>query len=149
MARIVLDVADAIARELNLKSFSMTFDAVRCYYPLIDIKKMSDLRVWVVPAESSIAMDTRDSDYRDHLIHVAVQCGRCPFDDTKKLDSLVDMTDEIATYLNRMLVLQSPKTVVIESTLDKAGLWVYDHLLKFQVFTSLINVTARSWTRAN
>lgn len=71
----VLEIADAVAAELNTASFSLPFIAERKYVPIYRMAEADGLKVQVVAAELSAATALTRSRLYDleYVIHVGIQ----------------------------------------------------------------------------
>ena len=102
---IVVDIARAVADELNVGVFTQPFQAVRAYLPQYKLSDMDTLHVTVVPRAMEVGAASRGKMQYECKVDVAVQ-KRCDPDDTGTLDALMDLSDEIVAYLAQRRLLR-------------------------------------------
>ncbi|MFQ5733180.1 MAG: hypothetical protein ACE5KM_14665 [Planctomycetaceae bacterium] len=136
---IVVGLADAVVNELNAGSFSQSFNAVRDYLPLYELKELKSLRVTVVPSGTAIETKARKTAQHDVEIDIAVQ-QKLADTDNATVDPLMTVTEEIADHF-RFKRLASPDAVWIKT--ENEPVFAQEHLDQYRVFTSLVTLTFR------
>lgn len=143
---LVLDVADAVAAELNAApvspaTFSQTFAAERLVLPIFELADLAELKVTVVPRSLQITGSTRAASQYEVAIDIGVQkrVGKQVDDDVEALSTLVD---EIADYLRRRPL--SGASYVAWVSIANEPVYAPEHLAEQRVFTSVLTVTYRA-----
>ncbi|MBI1373351.1 MAG: hypothetical protein GC159_11525 [Phycisphaera sp.] len=141
---LVIDIADAVATELNNAApgtFSQAFTAERQVLPIFELADLAELKVTVVPRSVQITGSTRAASQYEIAIDVGVQkrIGKQVDDDVETLSTLVD---EIGDYLRRRQLSQA--TYAAWVSIDNEPVYAREHLAEQRVFTSVLTVTYRA-----
>jgi len=136
---VIVQIADAVAGELNGGTFGQPFTAERNYLPLYDLKELKSLRVTVVPTGTAIESKARRTAQHDVEIDVAVQ-QKLVKTDNATIDPLMSLTEEIADHF-RFKRLAPPDAVWIKT--ENEPVYAQEHLDQYRVFTSLLTLTFR------
>jgi hypothetical protein len=139
---VIVQLADAVAAELNAAAFTPTFTAERRVLPVYELSELSGLRVTVVPKAVEITGATRAASQHDLTIDIGVQ-QRVPPD--ADIDTFVlllgGLVDAIADHLRRRELVQLPGVSWVSTTNDPV--YAPEHLSERRVFTSVLTVTYR------
>jgi hypothetical protein len=147
---VVIEIADAVAAELNAAELSMPFVAERRYVPRFKLRRnqpgegaglpdLDTLRVSVVPRELSAVTLTRRSHDFDYLIDVAVQ-KRLEDDEPATVDPYMQLTEEVLDlFRGGTLPGLDAKCVAVTNE----PIYAPEHLNDSNVFTSLVTLTFR------
>jgi len=141
---LVIDIADAIAAELNAAppgTFSQALTAERQVLPIFELADLAELKVTVVPRSVQITGSTRAASQYEIAIDVGVQkrVSKQVDDDVETLGTLID---EIADYLRRRQLGQATYAAWI--SIDNEPVYAREHLAEQRVFTSVLTVTYRA-----
>jgi hypothetical protein len=139
---VIVQIADAVASELNSHSFSQPFTAVRAYLPEYELKDMGTLHVTVVPAEFTGEPSDRSRDREEHTVHVAVQQRLVPVDGAvplADLDGLMGLSEEIRDYLRDRPLSGCPGTRRVKT--EHKPIYDPKHLRELHQFTGLLAFT--------
>lgn len=131
MTAPILEVADAVVGELNAQTFTLPFTATRVYIPEEDLTQYDQLAVNVIAenaAESTIAI-------KKFKINVLVQQKIDPLD-LAQVDPLVNLVDEIATFLQGLRPSGAPGSALVLSNPDP--LYDHDQLNENRLFKSIV-----------
>ena len=137
-------IADAVVESLNAESFDLDFKAERLYRPFFKLPEMASLKVSVVPRSIESEPASRETDFYDYAIDVAIQMrpGSEDSSDAKKIktemDGLMDLVEAIDDHL-RANVLPDSLAKWVKSANDP--IFSPEHLAEFNQFTSVLTVT--------
>ncbi len=136
----VIDIADAVAEELNdpLADFSQSFTAKRMVLPYFDIGELENLKVSIVPTEKKMESLTRSADLAECEIDVGVQ-KKVSVDNEDEIVALIELTDEIARYMRGRKLRSQKSAVWLRSEIDP--IYSPEHLAQHKCFTSLLRIT--------
>jgi len=137
----IIDIADAVAAELNNASFSREFTATRSYLPRFELPEMAELHVTVVPRGLDISTVTRSGHQHDYRIDVAVQ-QKLQSADVSEVDELMGLLEEIADHF-RSRTLEVPLAGCV--AVENEPVYVAEHMDEMRQFTSVITLTFRIW----
>ena len=107
MTAEIVQLADAVAAELNRHVFAMPFEAKRAYRVLHDREELHDLRVNVVPRSRTIEPTDRHNNRIEARVDVGVFRLVDPTD-LLAVDQLMTLVDEIADHLDRRQLTDLP-----------------------------------------
>jgi hypothetical protein len=141
---LILDIADAIAAELNAApagTFDPAFTAVRRVLPEFDLADLAELKVSVVPKALEISGSTRSVGQRDCQIDIGVQ-KKLGKDLDTEVATLCGLMDAIAAYLRRRPLAAAPHASWVRTQNDPV--YAPEHLAEQRAFTSVLTVTYRS-----
>ena len=143
MARVI-DIADAIAAELNAApagTFAPAFTAVRRVLPAFELSELAELRVTVVPKSVEISGAMRSASQFDCQIDIGVQ-QKLGKDLDTEVAALCGLVEAIAAYLRRRSLADAPLAAWVRTQNDPV--YAPDHLAQQRTFTSVLTVTYRS-----
>lgn len=135
----VIQIAECVVAEINAGTFSKpNITAQRLYVPDFDLEDMKELKVSVVPREVEYLPLDRVSNKYHATIDVAVQ-KKFSKGDTKEIDPLVYLVEEIADYfrLKRLDSFVAARCIRVEN----AVLYSTEHWTQLNQFTSLLTLT--------
>jgi hypothetical protein len=141
---VIVQLADAVAAELNAATFTPAFIAERRVLPVYNLSELTGLRVTVVPKAVEITGATRAASQHDLSVDIGVQ-QRVPPD--SDVDAFVlelgGLVDAIADYLRRRQLTQPPGAGVSWVRTTNDPVYASEHLTEKRVFTSVLTVTYR------
>jgi hypothetical protein len=143
-ASTTVQIADALVAELNVKTFSQPFTAVRAYLPEYELKDMATLHVTVVPAEFEGEPNDRSRDREEHKLHVAVQQRFEPIGGIvplARLDELLKLCEEIRDFLRDRTLASCPEVRRVKT--EHKPIYDPKHLKEANQFTGLLAFTYR------
>ncbi len=137
----LIDIAEAVAAEMNGGSFSLPFMAQCMLLPVFDRKDMAALHVTVVPRGQEMTLIARDAAQWDYHVDVAVQQQVDPanLDDLRALSGLVD--EIIRSFAGRRL-RECPEAIFIKAASEPP--YLPEHLEKLRQFTGVVTLTFRT-----
>jgi len=135
---ILVDVAEAVVAHLNEPPLGFT--AQRTYLPAFKLEELEELHVTVAPISQTISQATRDSQYFDCVVHVAVQQKVAP-QVLAQMDVLVALVETVIDRLRGQRLPALPDAVPAAISHEVA--FSDEHLDKFRVFSSLVSATYR------
>ena len=138
MARI-LDIADAVAAELNAHEFGTEFTALRAYLPRFDLEAMGTLHVTVVPNALEMSLSTRGGGDRDYVVDVGVQ-KRFAQGESDEVDGLMDLVEGVALHFEGLALEDQGVTCI---GVKNAPVYVQEHMAELRQFTSVVSLTFR------
>lgn len=133
-------LAEAVAEALNVHAFSQPFEAVSQFVPGHDLEELEQLTVTVVPARRKVTISSRAGTFFDLSVMVGLQQQCRPTDD-ERIDSLLDLGNEILLYLR-----QTPLATFTDAHFLEAGeddIFDPDHLVVRHVFSGVLTLTYR------
>ena len=135
---LLIDIADAVAAELNNTELSQEFTAKVNLKPEFELKELKNLKVTVVPKSLKFSGAVRQESAKEMQIDIGVQKKTA---DPDQLAALLQLVEEIAGLFDRKRLTGFPKTVCIGIENDP----VYDpeHLRQYRQFTSVITLKFR------
>jgi hypothetical protein len=136
----LIALADAIVASLNSGPFSLPFEAVRGYRPVVDLQTLQAVKVTVIPKSLAITAATRADGFYDCAIDVGVQ-QKVDVDDPAALDELMKLVEELGDHL-RYRKLEG-FTVAAWLALENDPVFAPEHLEQHRQFTSVLTVTYR------
>ncbi len=141
-----IQIADAVAKELNATPFTMPFTATRKYVAAFKLTELKTLRVTVIPATIARTQVSRGHKSQTVRIDVAVHqrvgtVGSTEELDEDTLDRLAALVEEIAEHFAANLpTLPAPASARwISSETDP--IFDPEHLDSSRVFTSVVRLT--------
>ncbi len=137
----ILDIADAVAVELNNASFALPLTAERAYVPRFDLEEMGTLRVTVVPKGVDISVDSRSDHRHDYRVDVGVQ-RRFEEESPAELDPLMDLVEEMADHFRGAVLGTDPDAVCV--AVDNRPIYAPEHMREGRLFTSVLTLTFRT-----
>jgi len=136
----LVQIADAVATELNGATLSQPFTAQRFYLPVFDLGEMKDLHVSVVPKGVAVQPAGRTLLQHDFSIDVAVQ-KKAPPEATDTIDGLMMLVEEIAAFFRLRSLTTFPAGTWIRT--EHAPVYSPEHMEQYRQFTSVITLTFR------
>ncbi|MBT9156655.1 MAG: hypothetical protein DDT37_01643 [Firmicutes bacterium] len=138
------EIADAVIRALNGRSFSLAFTAVRKSVPMWSREELSTLRVMVIPSTYSSEIQDRGRRTSLYSVDIAVQRAVDPAS-LSAVDALLDLLDEIDSFLSmkRLLGFQAAMWTGVETVAGAEAMYAPEHLEGLRVFTGVLRVTWR------
>jgi hypothetical protein len=139
---VLIDVADAVAAELNGRVFSQAFTAVRAYADLEEQLSNPGLRVEVVPVEHvPVDLQTRGSAVyacaADVVVRKKLAAAGSSTVKADEVDALVSLVEELHEWL---MMRELAYEATWESTVLISAV-VHHHLRQWNQFTGIIRVT--------
>ena len=134
----VVEVAKAVVTELNGASLSQEFTAVRHYWPMVELKDMSALKVFVVARDVSIEAFSRGKTESEIEISVVVHQEVDPGDLTT-VDGLMLLVQEMAEFFR--LRRSTEYASAAWTGTRHAPLVSFDDLEERRLFTSVLVLT--------
>jgi hypothetical protein len=135
---LLIDIAAAVAAELNNAELSLEFTAKVNLKPEFELKDLKSLKVTVVPKSLRFSGAVRQESGKEVQIDIGVQKKTA---DSEHLAALLQLVEEIAGIFDRKRLAEYPKVVCVEIENDP----VYDpeHLRQYRQFTSVITLKFR------
>jgi hypothetical protein len=135
---LLIDVADAVAAELNAAELSQAFIAKVNLKPEFELKDLKNLKVTVVPKSLKFSGAVRQESAKEVQIDIGVQKKTA---DPEQLATLLQLVEDIAGIFDRKRLAGFPKAVCVGIENDP----VYDpeHLRQYRQFTSVITLKFR------
>ena len=135
---LLIDIAAAVAAELNDAELSLEFTAEVNLKPEFELKDLKELKVTVVPKSLKFSGATRQESGREVQIDVGVQKKTA---DPEQLAALLHLVENIAEIFDRKRLTGYSKAVCVGIENDP----VYDpeHLRQFRQFTSVVTLKFR------
>lgn len=139
---LILDIADAVAAELNASDFSMPFTAERTYVPRFDLEQMDVLRVTVVPRSVEVGIESRARHRHDYRVDVGVQ-RKFEAEQATELDPLMELVEEMADHFRGLVLDTEPEATCVE--VANGPIYAQEHMREGRLFTSILTLTFRTW----
>jgi len=136
----IIDIANAVAAELNGGAFSRPIQAVRHYKPSFDLAEMKDLHVSVVPRGMELSGASRSLAQTDVQIDIAVQ-QKLATGDAAEIDALMRLVEEIADFFRTRRLSACPGAAWVRT--ENVPIYSPEHLEQLRQFTSVVTVTFR------
>jgi len=141
---LVIDIADAVAAELNAApagTFNPAFTAVRRVLPEFDLTDLAELKVSVVPKSVVIAGSTRATSQYEIAVDIGVQ-KKLGKDLDAEVAVLSTLMDQIADYLRRRPLGAARFASWV--SISNEPVYAPGHLAEQRVFTSVLTVSYRA-----
>ena len=135
----IVDIAGAVVTALNAGAFSQSFQAVRHYQPVFELKDMGTLHVSVVPKGIELELFTRAKVQADVEIDIGVQKKLTSLEGAE-VDPLMHLVEEIGDYFRSHALVGTP-AVWIKT--ENVPIFAPEHLAKLRQFTSVLTLTFR------
>jgi hypothetical protein len=139
----IVDIADAVVTALNSGTFSQSFQAVRHYQPVFELKDMGTLHVSVVPKGIELELFTRTQVQADVQVDIGVQ-KKLESIEPADMDPLMRLVEEIGDYFRTHALTGTP-AVWIKT--ENVPIFAPEHLGKLRQFTSVLTLTFRQLRR--
>jgi len=138
---LVIDIADAVAAELDGGSFSEEFAPERRVLPDFELADLAGLKVTVVPKGVEVAGASRSLSQHDVQIDVGVQ-KKLGSDLDTEVASLCGLVEEIAAFLKGHRLADVPGAAWVRTANEPV--YSPEHLAEKRLFTSVLTVTYRA-----
>lgn len=141
---LIIDIADAVAAELNAApagTFNPAIAAVRRVLPEFELADLTELKVSVVPKAVEINGSTRSASQFDLQVDIGVQ-KKLGKDLDTEVAALCGLMDQIAAYLRRRALPGVPGAAWVRT--QNEPVYAPEHLAEQRVFTSVLTVTYRA-----
>lgn len=137
---VIIDIADAVAAEINAGTFSQPVNATREYLPHFDLEDMQTLRVTIVPKSVTTLPGSRNHNQYDYAIDVAVQ-KKLGSADNAEIDALLTLVDEIGDHFRFQRLSSFPNAMWLKT--ENQPVYAQEHLQELRQFTSVLTLTFR------
>ena len=137
MTPLVIALADAVVAELNGRTWSLPFEAVRRVLPEYEPKDYATLRVTVVPRSQECAPLSRREMRRDITIDVAIQ-QRLSGDPDAALPARAALVDE---FLRHFLGRRLAEPAAVCSGATNPLLYSIEHLRELRMLTTVVSLS--------
>lgn len=135
---LLIDIADAVAAELNNAELSLEFTAEVNLKPEFELKDLKDLKVTVVPKSLKFSGAIRQESAKEVQIDIGVQKKTAA---PEQLAALLQLAEEIAGIFDRKRLTEYPKAVCIE--IENEPVYDSEHLRQLRQFTSVVTLKFR------
>lgn len=135
---LLIDIADAVAAELNNAELSQEFTAEVNLKPEFELKDLKELKVTVVPKSLKFSGATRQELAKEVQIDIGVQKKTA---DPEQLATLLQLVEEIAGVFDRKRLTQYPKAVCVG--IENEPVYDPEHLRQLRQFTSVVTLKFR------
>ena len=142
---LLADIAIALTAKLNAETFTKALTVARIYDPEVKLEELAGGRIVVFPAEEeSRAVDARNIDRRNLVLHVAIQAKleTSSDGDTEEIDGWLAYVDEVKEYLNRLRNMDEEPYFVVTG-IEHRPAYSVRHLRESRLFFALIIVKVR------
>lgn len=92
---LVKNISDAVVKQLNSRSWGMSFSAQRRYVIRLDLKDCEQLQVSVAPMETGSSWETRSSRAKTVSVGIAIQKKLNRNTEDDEINALLDLCEEI------------------------------------------------------
>ena len=103
----IIQLADAVATDLNEQTWEPSFEATRSYRPTFDLEDLETLRVTVAPAAMEM-MPLSRGEYERRLGVLVVVQARMGLEQMDRLDELANLIHEIGEHLTDLELADMP-----------------------------------------
>ncbi len=141
---LVIDIADAVAAELNAaaeETFSQAFTAERKVLPAHELADLAELKVTIVPKGVEISGSTRSVCQYDISVDIGVQ-KKLGKDLDSEVAALGTLVDELADYLRKRQLTAAAYAFWVRTVNEP--IYAPEHLVSQRVFTSVLTLTYRA-----
>lgn len=135
----IIQIADAVAAQLNGATFSQTLTAARLYAPSFELPDMETLHVTVVPRGIASTSLDRKRDSFSYDIDLAVQKKTDMVQ--ASLDALMTLVEEIADHFRAEPLASFPGARCVD--VKNVPVYSQEHLDELRQFTSVLTLTFR------
>ena len=135
---LLIDIANAVAAELNDAELSLEFTAEVNLKPEFELKDLKELKVTVVPKSLKFSGATRQESGREVQIDIGVQKKTA---DTEQLAVLLQLVEEIAGIFDHKRLAEYPKAVCVG--IENEPVYDPEHLRQYRQFTSVVTLKFR------
>ena len=138
----IINIADAVADELNTASFGVPLTAERVYVPRFDLESVDGLRVQVAPRGLEIGQATRGGAQHDYQADIGIQ-QKFETGEPIELDPLMDLVEAVADHFRTAKLPVDPPAVCIK--VENGPVYAQGHMREARLFTSIVGLTYRVW----
>ena len=138
---LAIDIADAVAAELDGGSFSQEFTPERRVLPDFELADLAGLKVTVVPKGVEIAGASRSLSQHDVQVDVGVQ-KKLGSDLDAEVAALCGLVEEIAAFLKGRRLTGAGCAAWVRTANEPV--YSPEHLAEKRLFTSVLTVTYRA-----
>jgi len=135
----IIQIADAVAAQLNGATFSQPLTAARLYAPSFELPDMETLHVTVVPRGIASTSLDRKRDSFSYDIDLAVQKKTDMVQ--ASLDALMTLVEEIADHFRAEPLASFPGARCVD--VKNVPVYSQEHLDELRQFTSVLTLTFR------
>jgi hypothetical protein len=135
---LLIDIADAVAAELNNAELSLEFTAEVNLKPEFELKDLKELKVTVVPKSLKFSGAARQESTKEVQIDIGVQKKTAA---PEQLATLLQLVEEIAGIFDRKRLTGYPKAVCVG--IENEPVYDPEHLRQFRQFTSVVTLKFR------
>jgi len=136
----IMDIADAVAAELNAGTFDPAFTAVRRVLPEFELADLADLKVTVVPHGVEMSGATRSSQQMEVTVDIGVM-KKLSTDLDTEVAVLCDLVEQIVDYLAGRRLTGMAQAAWVR--MANEPIYSPQHLAQQRTFTSVLTVTYR------
>lgn len=133
----IIQIADAVAAQLNGATFSQPLTAARLYAPSFELPDMETLHVTVVPRGIASTSLDRKRDSFSYDIDLAVQKKTDMVQ--ASLDALMTLVEEIADHFRAEPLASFPGARCVD--VKNVPVYSQEHLDELRQFTSVLTLT--------
>ena len=137
MGRVV-ELAMAVAAELNWQEFSMPFTAKYEPIPRMAMEKITGLEVIVVPGSCARDRESRGNWMLYPVIRIGVMKHISRADRGEEVDALNSLCDEITDFLTERRPALAP-WASMSRVLDLPS-YIFEHIMQYSVFDGVIGI---------
>ena len=139
-----IQLADAVVTDLNGHEFSQEFTAARAYLPRFDLEGGTGLQVSVVPKTDVREPATRAEDECTETIDIGVmkRLEKTGAEEIQEVDGLMDLCEEIKTFLARRRPVEMPEAVCVE--VKHEPIYSVEDLNENRLFLSVISAVFKT-----
>ena len=145
MARVV-EIAKAVATDLNAQAFAQAFSAKRVYVPKVDLADLEELTVSVMASSHKGERATRAEYEHTYVVEIGIQKklgqgaeGEDP--DPAEIGPLMDLEEEIADYCETLEVTLADGSTAMCTEVETDPVYLPEHMIQQRVFTSVVALT--------
>ena len=135
---LLIDIADAVAAELNNAELSLEFTAEVNLKPEFELKDLKELKITVVPKSLKFSGATRLESGKEVLIDIGVQKKTA---NPEQLAALLQLVEEIAGIFDRKRLTEYQKAVCVG--IENEPVYDPEHLRQYRQFTSVATLKFR------
>lgn len=136
-----VDIATAVAEQLNAGDFSAEFTAERLLMPDFELSELSELKVSVVPRALEFSPFSRQHTQYEYSVDIGIQ-KKIDTDIETELPALLALVEEIVTYLRKRKLALVPEAAWLKTVNDPV--YSREHLSYQRTFTSVVTITYRT-----
>jgi hypothetical protein len=143
VSSVQIALCAAVVGAVNALDLSQEFTAERCYQPIYDISKTSDLKVSVAPRSITLEQISRGGlSSNDYGVDVGVQ-KKLDKRDNDSVDPFAAFTEELLAALADVKKLESDDQQFALLLIENEPIYDPDRLVNDLVFQSVVSLTYR------